>query len=227
MWFLIDEERKIIFGWSAKCGSCHVISIFWFFQNGQTDNEVHTIRDMNGLPEEIENYEIIIFSRSPYARLVSGFLEKYKENGQCRHMWKNEKLTFENFVAKLNVSNWNEIDEHHFTPQTSECFNEEKVRNAKKVTIFDINKINYSYLENIYDKIIPSDLKNNKGGHATTNKGDIKIENLARMEINDIYKQKQIPYYFKFYEKNSEIVNIVKKFYENDFLFFQKYNINY
>ena len=38
MRFLVDNIRKIIFGWSAKCGCSHIKYIFWFLQNNNIDN---------------------------------------------------------------------------------------------------------------------------------------------------------------------------------------------
>jgi len=227
MWYLIDEEKKIIFGWSAKCGCTHVKNLFYFLQQGEIYNHVHTQRDMNGLPNDIENYEIIIFGRNPMQRLVSGFLNKYKEEGQYRHMWKDGKLTFTNFVDKLVVNNWNELDYHHFTPQTTECFNETLIEKAKKVMVFDINEINYFYLEEKFETKIPNEVKNFKGDHIIENKGDTKEKNISDMEINEIYELDHIPYYHLFYINNLEIREKVRNFYENDIIFFKKYNLNY
>ena len=33
MFFLVDTNKKIIFGWSAKCGCSHIKTIFWFLQS--------------------------------------------------------------------------------------------------------------------------------------------------------------------------------------------------
>jgi len=30
MYFLVDNDKQIIFGWSAKCGCSHIKNIFWF-----------------------------------------------------------------------------------------------------------------------------------------------------------------------------------------------------
>ena len=33
MYFLVDNKKKIIFGWSAKCGCSHIKYIYYFLQN--------------------------------------------------------------------------------------------------------------------------------------------------------------------------------------------------
>ena len=101
MRFIVDEENKVILGWSAKCGCSHVKKMFRFLQNGKIHNPIHTDLDMNSLPDEIENYTTIIVGRNPYKRLVSGFLDKYKPGGEYRHLWKKPALTFSSFVSEV------------------------------------------------------------------------------------------------------------------------------
>ena len=78
MFFTVDNKNKIIFGWSAKCACSHVKNIFLFLQNGFIPEKIHTGKDIHKLPADIENYTTLIFSRSPYKRIISGFLDKYK-----------------------------------------------------------------------------------------------------------------------------------------------------
>ena len=86
MYFLIDNKNKIIFGWSAKCGCSHIKRIFWFYNKGIIPKNVH-VGSYNKLPNNIENYTIIIISRNPYKRLVSGFLNNYKIGTGLRQKW--------------------------------------------------------------------------------------------------------------------------------------------
>jgi len=106
MYFLIDNKNKIIFGWSAKCGCSHIKNIFWFLQNNNTDNKIHITEEYNSIPDDIENYTTIIINRNPYKRIISGFLDKYKSNGQFRKLWKYDKLTFSMFVDELIKNEW-------------------------------------------------------------------------------------------------------------------------
>ena len=43
------------------------------------------------------------------------------------------------------------IDEHHFTPQTTEKFNKSKIIKSKSLILYDIESINYEYLENLFN----------------------------------------------------------------------------
>jgi hypothetical protein len=60
MFFLVDNNNKVIFGWSAKCGCSHVKRLFWFLKNNAEDKQIHTSADMNKLPSNIEKYTTII-----------------------------------------------------------------------------------------------------------------------------------------------------------------------
>lgn len=153
MFFLVDDKLKIIFGWSAKCGCSHIKKIFWFLQNNIEDNKIHIQEEYDmRLPDDISNYNVIIIIRNPYERIISGFLEKYKINGHCRNMWKYDNITFSMFINELINNNWDIIDKHHFTPQTTEYFDKNKLLEAKSLKIFDIKNINYEYIENFYEK---------------------------------------------------------------------------
>jgi hypothetical protein len=122
MFFLVDIKNKIIFGWSAKCGCSHIKNIYWFLQTGNLQNRIHTHKDNNVLPNDIQNYTTIIFTRNPYKRIVSGFLDKYAKSGEFRHLWKDSFLSFSQFLDKVINYDWRKIDKHHFTPQTTENF---------------------------------------------------------------------------------------------------------
>jgi len=217
MFFIINEQKKVIFGWSAKCGCSHVKKIIHFFGNGLIDNEIHNGKtDIHLLPTNIENYEIILFIRNPYKRLISGFIDKYNQNVQYNYLWNIElKLNFYNFVDKL-IEESNVIDIHHFTPQTSEHFNNDII-NHKNLIIYDIEKINYKYLENKFNTKIPKELIDFRGGHE--NKAT-KIINTPVYDllIEEYYDYKPLTQcYF-----NNDILNKVNEYYKNDFIFFKE-----
>jgi hypothetical protein len=220
MYYLINEEKKVVFGWSAKCGCSHVKKIFHFLQNGKIDNPIHVKNEYNKLPENINNYILILFIRNPYERIISGFLDKYKKNGECRYAWTiDDPLTFHNFIRMLSIKNYSVINYHHFTQQTSEEF---KDVNHPNLTIYDIKNIDYAYIEKLFNVKIPEELINFRGSHE--NKGtQIVNYNLCNLHIDDLIDIK--PKTSLFY--NDYIKNKIDVYYKQDFDFFSKHGFNY
>jgi len=224
MYFIINNDKKIIFGWSAKCACSHIKRIFWNLDNDNIDNEPHIkIEELNKLPDNVNEYDIIIFVRNPYKRLVSGFLDKYKINGSFRNMWKNEKITFSLFIDEIITENWEVIEQHHFTSQTSENFDENKILQSKSYKIFDIENIDYSYIEKLYNKSINNNVLFIKQGHERKTYKNTINYNVSNLEIDE-YFENNIDYKY-FY--NDKIKNKIYKFYENDFIFLEKNDFNY
>jgi hypothetical protein len=224
MYFIINNDKKIIFGWSAKCACSHIKRIFWNLDNDNIDNEPHIkIEELNKLPDNVNEYDIIIFVRNPYKRLVSGFLDKYKINGSFRNMWKNEKLTFSLFIDEIITENWEVIEQHHFTSQTSENFDENKILQSKSYKIFDIENIDYSYIEKLYNKSINNSVLFIKQGHERKTYKNTINYNVSNLEIDE-YFENNIDYKY-FY--NDKIKNKIYKYYENDFIFLEKNDFNY
>jgi len=223
MYFLIDEKNKIIFGWSAKCGCSVIKKIFWFLINGNENNKIHTVKDYNHLPNDITNYTIILIIRNPYERLISGFLDKYRKEGQFIKLWKHNIITFSMFVNELISNNWIMVDKHHFTQQTTECFDKNKIIKSKCLKIYDIKNIDYKYIETLYNKKIPESILNTKEGHERQKYNDTFDKNIYDLDMN-IYYNYNVPIKY-FY--NKEIKNKVYEFYKNDFLFFKEYGFNY
>ncbi len=231
MHFLIDRKLKIIFGWSAKCGSSHVKKIFYFLQNNRTDNEVHLPYDYNiPLPRDISDYTTILFIRNPYKRLISGFLDKYNKTGQFRDMWNNwnsnnqnhKDIKFGVFVDELVNNNWKMIDKHHFIPQTKEIFDKQKILRSKKLVVYDIVDIDYDYIEKLYNKIIPQVLLNFRGGHQRKTKTTMKTY-VYDLDIV-VYFDYTVPTEY-FY--NQDIKDKVYSYYINDFSFFNDHGYRY
>jgi hypothetical protein len=222
MFYLVDNERKIIFGWSAKCGCSHIKNIFYFLQNDKIDNVIHTSKDWNVLPDDIENYTTIVISRNPYKRIISGFLDKYRIGGQFRRLWKYNTVTFSKFVSELEKRDYKMIEKHHFTPQTSEKFNI-KMLKSKCIKFYDIENIDYNYIENLYDKKIPEEVLQKKFGNERVKYGttidkyvyNLPMKTYANSNVNFKY----------FYNEN--LRNRILKFYKNDFAFFYNLGIDY
>jgi hypothetical protein len=227
MRFLIDDENKVIFGWSAKCACSHVKKLFYFL-NEEAHSEERTLhRDYNvKLPgdSDISDYVLIVFTRNPYQRLVSGFLEKYNPyGGTLNQRWGGGNLTFSLFVEELVAGKWDKVENHHFTPQTSEGFNFDKMKKSKELIVYDIKNIDYGRISQIYNKAIPQSIIDFRGEHSRKANGE-KIEtNVYDMELKDIFQNKVE--YNCFY--NDEIKGHVYQFYKRDFVFCNLFSIHY
>lgn len=222
MHYLVDNDHKIIFGWSAKCGCSHIKYIFWFLQNNNVDNQIHTTKDYNSLPNDIEKYTTIMISRNPYKRIISGFLDKYRIGGEFRDLWKYNTITFSMFVSELEKNKYEMIDEHHFAPQTSGDFNI-KILKSRCIKCYDIENIDYNYIEKLYNKKIPEDVLYKKAGHERV-KYDVTIDKYVyNSNIDQYYKCNINNKYFY----NENLKNRILKFYKNDFAFFYKFGIDY
>jgi hypothetical protein len=225
MHYLVDTNNKIIFGWSAKCGCSHIKHIYWFLQTNNIINYIHTERDSNNLPDDINNYTTIIFSRNPYKRIVSGFLDKYKKIGEFRNLWTKSVLSFSQFVDELIQNDWKMCEYHHFTPQTTEKF-DKKILLSKNINFYDISNIDYKYIEQLYNKKIPESVINIKNGHERNS--IIKTDICFDKYVYDLNIDEYIDYNVDIkYFYNEEIKQKVFNFYIKDFIFFNENGIDY
>lgn len=223
MYYLIDEKFKIVFGWSTKCGCTHVKLLFYFLKNNIFKKPLHTPADYGSLPNDIENYIVILIIRNPYQRIISGFLNKYGVDGQYLYLWKHDTITFSKFVDELSKNNWSMIDKHHFTQQTSEKFDENKLLKCKELKIYDLNNIDYSFIESIFNKKIPDHILTFKAGHERK-----KYANTYENYVYDL----EIKIYFNYnvdikYFYNEEIKTKIYNFYEKDFIYYKNNGFNY
>ncbi len=214
-----------MFGWSAKCGCSHIKKIYYYLTTNDIEHTIHTTKDYNKIGIIDDEYKILLFIRNPYERIVSGFLNKYKDNGPYRNRWDNNtKLTFNNFVNELIKNDYKMIDRHHFTPQLSESWNN-KIINSKNLKVYDINNIDYDYIEQIYNKKIPEELLNFRGGHENIKEifnypEYVKIYDLEHKEYSD-----KKPFTKNFY--NEDIKNKIFEFYKADFEYFNSIGFYY
>ena len=226
MRFLLDNENKILFGWSAKCGCSHIKRIFWFLYKGYgidyTIHNIHNKDEFNNLPNDIENWRTVIIGRNPYKRVISGFIDKYRINGQYRHLWKHNNISFVTFINELEKNDWIMIDEHHFIQQTGESFSM-NILNSKTFRYFDLENIDYTYIEQLYNKKIPKSILNIKEGH------ERKIKNIDMNNyIYDLNMDEYCTYNVDYkYFYNEELKQKIYNFYKSDFDFFQKIGFEY
>lgn len=222
MLFLVDSKKKILFGWSAKCGCSHIKNIYWFLQTNNINNVIHSANDMNNLPDDIENYTSILIIRNPYKRIVSGFLDKYRKNGEFRKLWKYNNITFSMFVNELEKGNWEMIDRRHFTPQTTESF-DIKVLKSKSIKLYDLENIDYNYIEKLYNKKIPEVVLHKKQGHERDQFNKNVDSYVYNVNIDEYYLSNVAIKYFY----SQELKNKILKIYKNDFMFFLNNGFDY
>ena len=105
MFLTVDNEKKVIFGWSLGSGSAHVKNLIHFLQWSHYRNYTDYLQLINNdkLPEDINNYTTILIVRNPFDRLVSVFKSIYKKIGQFRNKLSEPNIipTFSTFVDKF------------------------------------------------------------------------------------------------------------------------------
>lgn len=228
MFFLIGEEtrkNKIVFGWSPKCGCSHIRSIIKYLENGKS--AINAIYDTS-LPDNIDEYIIILVVRNPYKRIISGFLDKYADNNllTLSHLWNGKvPLTFTNFVNLLIAEDYNQIDHHHFDRQISKNYDYNKFLNHKNLIVYDIENIDYRHIEKLFNKKIPLNLIHDKGPERVVNKNATEI---ITYPVYDLLQREYITYKPTtscFY--NQDLKNKVYQYYKKDFDFLSKVGFNY
>ena len=223
MYFIVDKTRKILFGWSAKCGCSHVKRIFYFLKKTKENNKpIHSHSDYDKLPDDIEEYTTIIISRNPYERIISGFLDKYRSGGGFRHLWKHDTITFSKFVEETVKGDWKMVEKHHFTPQTTEKFNK-NIMLSKCIKCYDIKKIDYTYIEELYNVKIPERVLTKREGHERKNYSESITHAVFDLEMTDYYDSNVNLKHFY----NEELKNKVYNFYKTDFIFFNEMGLDY
>jgi hypothetical protein len=228
MYFLIDNDKRIIFGWSAKCGCSHVKCMFIFLTKGINDFkniDVHT-GTMNKLPDDITDYKIILITRNPYKMIISGFIEKYSVGGSLydrrNEIISNDSFTFAKFInALIDDKYFIKINKHHFTKQLSENF-DDRLKKHNFVVVYDIENIDYNFIEKLYEKKIPINLIKNKFSKTLKSKNklnkfiyDLEPEEYKMFEVD-------IKYFY-----NEELKDKIYNYFIDDFLFFESKGFDY
>jgi hypothetical protein len=120
--YLVDEKNKVIFGFNGKCGCSHIKKMFYYLIGDKDLNNIH--RPSNyitpKLLDNLNNYTVIIIIRNPYERLVSGFLHKFRKNGEAFKKLGNDIIpSFDNFITYIKDNKYirNGWFVHHFYPQ--------------------------------------------------------------------------------------------------------------
>lgn len=216
MYFLINHHKKVIFGWSAKCG-CSFIKRYFYQLNNIDDEKLIDIHigSHGVLNFDYSTYKIIIFVRSPYKRLVSAFLDKYAKKKYTINI---KNLTFEKFVNEIDRNGLKYIEKHHFPPQFSEAFK----GNINLHKVYDIKNIDYVYINSLFGK----NLDVTKISRADNNDDHQTIYNYEKnyaaynIPIEHLDQMKEKPHYKCFY--NKDIKEKVDNFYKIDVNNFKK-----
>lgn len=134
-------------------------------------------------------------------------------------------MSFSQFVDKLINTKWISIDEHHFSPQTTQRF-DKKILLSKMIKFYDIGKIDYEYIGQLYNKKIPESVINKKQGHERFL--HVKINENYEKYVYDLHIDDYIDYSVDIkYFYNEEIRKNVFNFYINDFTFLKENGIDY
>lgn len=225
VWYLVDEKNKVIFGWNAKCGCSHIKKIFYYLTGDKDLNTIHRPSNyiVPKLLDDLNKYTVIMIIRNPYERLVSGFLNKFRKNDEAFKMLGNNIIpTFNNLIIYIKDDKYirNAWFVHHFYPQTyRDPYN---ILNYDNLIIYDISNIDYNFIEELYKKKIPDDIKNFRGKQQTGHrpKIDKDVTNLILSEYEDCR-----PYTRCFY--NDDIKSTVDLIFKDDFDFFRKKGFDY
>ena len=222
MYYYIDNINKVIFGYSPKCGCSHVKILLYYLRFDKSKEKIKSLgcgevhkkiqtfsksQATNYIMNTPEKIDVIIVTRHPFKRLVSGFIDKYCNQGQYVDKWpKHIKRNLSNFVKHLEKKNWKIIDRHHFEPQSVNYIDFTKYKNTK-TQFFDISNIDYNYISKIYNKKIPDAIINRTEGHERRNSPPCKINADIFDNINvDRYCDSKINKLTSYSNKIKEIV---------------------
>lgn len=220
MHFLVSKKRRVVFGWSAKCGCSHVKKM-WNYLNSIDCDDIHKL-SYGVLPMDIHNYTTILFTRNPYKRIVSGFLDKYRTEGEFRPKWKSKTITFSHFVDAV-IKESEQVHKHHFTPQASENYSD-KVFSSKITKIYNIDNIDYQYIGSLFEKELTKHIIEWKGPHirSLTVKKEHNGEYVYDVDMNEYFDRDVETKCFY----NSVIKQKVFNYYKEDFDVFFKNGID-
>lgn len=221
MKYKIDNNRFILFGSTPKSGCTYIRKLFNIYNNLNNKN----LYEVQLLPNNYNDYKIILFIRNPYKRIVSGFLDKIVGNQTTMNI-NIEDLTFETFVEYMyNEKNIfdpkisTEFFIIHFIPQTNIGINDDMLIDK----VFDIENIDYDYLNSLYN------IKLNKGLLKILDKNKTSYNfcdcDCYNKKVYELRQMRSYPTYEHFY--NESIKQKVREIYKEDFDMFEKWGFFY
>lgn len=206
MFFHADDEKKLLFGMSQKCGCTHLKCLYNFLLTNTIEKDVQKLHNLPTVfydADKHKDYHVVAFSRSPFARIVSAYRDKYSEMGEYRKLWDQynppNSLNFRNFVNCVTVCNPG-IEKFHTFPQCKLCDMPNysssliEVLMNNQVTLFDIKNIDYSFFQQFYNKDIPEEIVSFRGPHNSSFLNKTLDSNLSTILLDEIYGF-SIPYH--------------------------------
>ena len=111
MHFLVDTNKQIIFGWSAKCGCSHIKEIYWFLQTDNLNNLIPACDVAIGYYIQLPSVNSTIIKTDDLSFLGCNYLGhpchlnmiEMKYIISCHYMCLND---FDTFTKILNENNY-------------------------------------------------------------------------------------------------------------------------
>lgn len=219
MEYKIDYQNKVIFGSTPKAGCNHVKRLYLYYNEIEYDR--NTFHNNMDLPHDyINKYKVLLFIRNPYKRIVSGFIEKIIK-GKIIIPFEIDisNVTFEYFIDYFYNNRELLFNNHHFNLQTFHIPDDIIIDK-----IYDIENIDYNYIDSLYDKKINDIVLHQRGEHNILYCDDIN-EKFYNIPISNLKDIEAYPTYDNFF--NDEILKKVHEIYEKDFNSFYRLEFDY
>lgn len=212
----VDNPNKVCFWFSPKCGCTFVRKLYCYY-TGSFANPAK----FSSIIENYTYYIHILFTRDPYKRIISGFLDCYVQNEKYPDFMHN--LTFSTFLNDLETNDFENVDGIHFQKQLSDFYSEE----VKFDKIYDIENIDYTYLDSLFQlKVNPQILKAFRiSGHHIKYDPKLILPNVSNIKTEDLRKLSAYPARETFLiPENKEKIY---QYYKDDIEFFDGHGITY
>ena len=232
MFLTVDNEKKVIFGWSLGSGSTHVKNLIHFLQRSQNRNYTDYLQLINNdkLPEDINNYTTILIVRNPFDRLVSVFKSIYKKIGQFRNKLSEPNIipTFSAFVDKFIFKNFLNIKSPTSNIKDEDCDSSKLTWKDWKKKISkekpEIKKINIPSILSEFDVFkITHQTGNDFDGKLLKSKS-VKVYDINCIDYDEIEKiyQKKIPnpvrkFRYPGYQADEQLKDHIKRLKQHKF----------
>lgn len=216
MYFLISTKYQFVFATTPKAGCQHINFLFNYI-HGQLSQKPFLFGHYLHIPKRYQHYQVVVFVRNPYERIISGFREKYGKKNYPFKGQNNQLLTFHQFVNELYDNHYRVVDKHHFQPQTDYAHTL-----PPNIKVFDIKVIDYQYIETLCGKTIPSTIRSKKGGHI--DKTTCMLEETVIHKPLGEYLNLKVSTHL-YYDK--DLQDKIRQFYAKDFAFAKKHGLDF